>query len=303
MVCDIIALLDGICFHAICRGMKKLPAIAVLCASIMGNIYAQNAITVRGSPVVAKSLILAYAPIKEELGVEFKVVTEGGSSDAIFRMAGGYIDVALSTRYMTAGEKADHPEMTFKEMLIGRQAVAVVVSDTVWRSGIRALTKEQLRGIYEREITNWKQLGGEDRDLTYFNREAGFGVWDLFMIFLYGDARKAPLTKAELLAKSDDVLTTIEFNAGAISVMDIPEIKGESIHALGIKMPDGRIVEPTYQNIDSGRYEMSRPLLVTTGKQLTGKLRKIFDFLLSEKGQDCVKKAGGVTVAELKAAK
>ena len=285
------------------RGMKILSSITALYVLAMGNILAEDAITVRGSSVVAKPLTLMANAVKDEIGVEFKVVTEGGSSDAIFRMAGGYIDVALSTRYMTAGEKAEHPEKSFKEALIGRQALAVVVSDTMWRSGVRALTKEQLRGIYEHEITNWKQTRGEDRELTYFNREVGRGVWDLFMIFLYGDARKAPLSKAEVLLDSKDVLTTIEFNNGAISIMDISDMNGEGIHALGIKMADGSVVEPTFENIASGRYELSRPLLAITGRQTTGKLGKFLNFLLGEKGQAAVKKSGCVTNAELKSGK
>jgi phosphate transport system substrate-binding protein len=285
------------------RGMKILSAIIALCALSMGSLRAEDTITVRGSSVVAVPLALMADSIKEAVGIEFKVVTDGGSSDAIFRMAGGYIDVALSTRYMTACEKAEYPDKTFKETLIGKQALGVVVSDTVWQSGIHALTKEQLRGIYEREITNWKQVGGEDRDLTYFNREVGRGAWDLFMIFLYGDARKAPLSKAEVLSDSGDVLTTIEFNNGAISIMNLSEVKGEGIHALGLKLADGTVVEPTFENIASGRYELSRPLLAITGRQPTGKHRKFLDFLIGEKGQAVVKKAGCVTNAELKAAK
>ena len=283
--------------------MKILSSITVLCVFALGNILAEDTITVRGSSVVAKSLTLASGAIKEDLGIDFKVVTEGGSSDAIFRMAAGFVDVAISTRFMTAGEKAEHPEKTFKEILIGRQALGIVVSDTVWRSGIHALSKEQLRAIYENNFTNWKQLGGEERDLAFFNREVGQGVWDLFMIFLYGDARKAPLSKAEVLTDSGDVRTTVEFNNGAISIIDLTEVKGEGIHALGIKLADGTVMEPTFQNIESGRYELSRPLLAITGQQTTGKLRKFLDYLIGEKGQAFVKKAGGVTLAELKAAK
>ena len=283
--------------------MKILLAITALCAFAMGNILAEDTITVRGSAVVAMSLTLASDAIKEALGIEFKVVTEGGSSDAIYRMAGGYIDVALSTHYMAAGERAEHPDKTFHELLIGRQVLAVVVSDMVWRSGVHALSKDEIRRIYEHEITNWKQLGGEDRELTYFNREIARGVWDLFMIFLYGDARKAPNSKAEVLVSSDDVRTVLEFNAGAISIIDLPEVKGESLHALGIKMADGTVINPTPENIASGRYELNRPMLAITAKQMTGKLHKLFDFLVGEKGQACVKKAGGVTLAEMKPGK
>jgi phosphate transport system substrate-binding protein len=187
-----------------------------------------------------------------------------------------------------------HPEKKFHETLIGKQAVIIVVPDQVWRSGVRALTKEQLHRIYEREVKNWKEVGGEDREITYFNREVGRGIWDLFMIFLYGDVRRAPLSKADVLSNAEEVRMAVEFNGGSISLLEFGDLKGERLHALGIKKEDGTVIEPTPANIASGRYELSRPLYLVTGKAPTGKLRKLIEYMQGEKGQKAVAEAGHV---------
>jgi len=153
--------------------------------------------------------------------------------------------------------------------------------------------------IYEREVKNWKQLGGEDREIVYFNREVGRGIWDLFMIFLYGDVRRAPLSKAEVLNNPDDVRTAVEFNGGSLSLLEYGDLKGDRLHPLGVKLENGTIVDPTAANIASGRYELSRPLYFVTAKQPTGKVRDLIEFMRSEAGQECVRKAGHVPLSDL----
>lgn len=39
----------------------------------------------------------------------------------------------------------------------------MVVSRDVWESGVHALTNEEIAGIYEGRITNWREVGGSDR--------------------------------------------------------------------------------------------------------------------------------------------
>ncbi len=260
---------------------------------------AAELVTIRGSPVVARALSMAIETLSKDYDIEINFVAEANGLETVDRLGREIIDVGLYTRKLLPTETALHPQKRFNETLIGRQAVLVVVPDQVWNSGVRALTKEQFIGIYERDFKNWKQLGGEDRDIAYFNREVGRGVWDLFMVFLYGDIRKAPLSKAEVLNSAQEVSTTVEFNGGAISVLEYSELKRDArLHALGVKLEDGTIIDATPANIASGRYEMSRPLYVVTSKRPTGKVHELVKFLTGKDGQECVRKAGHVPLAE-----
>ena len=250
--------------------------------------------------MAARALAVAAPTLDKDYGIRLNFVAEPSGLDLVDKLGRDVFDVALVTRKLTGQEVALRPEKKFTETLFGRQAVLVVVPDQVWQNGVRSLTKDQLRAIYEDEIKNWKSLGGEDRAITYFNRESGRGIWDLFMIFLYGDVRKAPLSKAEVLNDANDVRTSVEFNGGSISLLEYGEMQGDRVHALGIKQPDGTVVEPTPENFANGKYELSRPLYFVTGKQPTGKIRAFIEFMLGKAGQECVQKSGHVPVMELK---
>ena len=282
------------------RLRKMRHSLPLLCALLVsGSALAQDLISVRGSAVAARALAVAAPILEKEYDIRLNFVAEPTGLDLVDKLGRDVFDVALVTRKLTGQEAALRPEKKFTEMQFGRQAVLIIVPDQVWQSGVRSLTKDQLRAIYEEEIKNWKSVGGEDRAITYFNRESGRGIWDLFMIFLYGDVRKAPLSKAEVLNDGNDVRTAVEFNGGSLSLLEYGEMQGERVHALGIKQPDGTVVEPTPENFANGKYELSRPLYFVTGKQPTGKTRDFLEFMLSKKGQECVQKSGHVPMTAL----
>jgi phosphate transport system substrate-binding protein len=78
------------------------------------------------------------------------------------------------------------------ETQIGEDAVALIVSADVWNGGLKSVTKEQAKGIYESAIKNWKELGGPDKRIAFFNKEPGRGTWEVFANWAYGDHKKAP---------------------------------------------------------------------------------------------------------------
>ena len=280
--------------------MLRLLKTAV-CAmlAISPALHAAEQISLRGSAAAAKPVTAAADQIKKDMDLEFRVVTDGGNAPAIGGMAEDVVDVALSSRTLTARERAAWPDKNFVEQRMGMQALAVVVPEQVWASGVRALTREQLRDIYEGKITNWKAVGGGDEALVFFNRPVGGTVWELLMIFLYEDTRKAPLNETEVVIEASDVAVSVEFNARSISVMEYGNFQEGRLHALGIKLPDGSVAEPTAANIASGRYSIARPLMMITARKPAGNIRKFVEFMLGPKGQDFVKKAGHVPNAEL----
>lgn len=276
----------------------NLIATIVICATAVQA--ADNFITIRGSHLIGQAVADASGAMKESLGIEYRVVGDSSAS-AIYTVAEGIVDVALSTRSLQADERARWPAKTFSESIIGKQAVVLVVAKQVWEGGIRALTKEQFRQIYEGEVKNWKQLGGPDREVKFYNRDVGKGIWDLAMIFTYNDVRRAPLSKAEVLSEAGEVVSAIEFNGGSISLLEYGAFKpGPYIHALGIKLADGTVVEPTPANISTGKYDLSRPLFIITSKRATGKVRNFIEFMQDAKGQAFIKKANHLTLEDLK---
>jgi phosphate transport system substrate-binding protein len=260
---------------------------------------AAEQISIRGSQVGAEPVMAAAWQAKKELDVEFKVVTEGGNAGAIAAVGADIADVAVTSRKTTPQENATWATQAFVQSQMGMQAVLVVVPDQVWNAGVRALTQEQIRGIYEGTITNWKDVGGDDRKIVLYNRDVSGSVWELLMVFLYDDTRKAPMSTAEVIKDAADVATSVEFNSGSISILEFSAFKGGRLHALGIRTADGAIIEPTLENVIAGRYPMCRPLMMITARKPTGTLRRFIEFMLGPTGQEFVKKTGHIPIAEL----
>lgn len=260
---------------------------------------AQELISIRGAQVAAEPVTDAAAQIRKVTGLDFRVVTEGGSGAAVASIAEDITDVALLSRKLLPREHATWPDKTFSEVEFGRQALLIVVPEQVWKSGVRALSKDQLRDIYEGRIKNWKALGGEDRKIVFYNRDVRSSAWELFMMFLYEDTRKAPPSAAEVLVEPSDVTTAVDFNGGSISVLEYGAPRAGTIRTLGIRQPDGTVVEPTPADIASGHYELARPLVIATARKPAGKIRRFVEFMLGEEGQAFVRKTGHISNAEL----
>ena len=276
---------------------------AFLCVALTVTVQARadDLISIRGAEVAAEPVNAAAAQIKKDTGLEFRIVTEGGSGSAVSGIGEDIVDVALLSRKVLAREHATWPGTKFTEVEFGRQALLIVVPEQVWNSGVHALTKDQLRDIYEGRTKNWKALGGQDRKIVFYNRDVRSSAWELLMFFLYEDTRKAPPSEAEVLVEASDVTTAVEYNGGSISVLEYNAKRPAAVRALGIRLADGSVVEPTAKSVASGKYELARPLVIATARKPAGKVRRFVEFMLGPAGQSFVRKTGHVSNAELEA--
>src|SRR5205823_650689 len=126
--------------------------------------------------------------------------------------------IAMTSRPLTPEDRADAPDVTFNEIYLGEQVVAIGVARDVWDGGVHGLTRAQVLGIYERRYTNWNQLGGPDEKIAFFNSEEGRGIWEMFAQWLYGDAKKAPLGKFPKVSTNDAARDTLEFTRGSMAL-------------------------------------------------------------------------------------
>ena len=274
-------------------------AIAAAVLAIAVPARAEELISIRGAQAAAEPVNAAAAQIKKDTGLEFRIVTEGGSGGAVSALGEDVVDVALLSRKVSVREQADWPNRKFHEARIGQQALLIVVPEQVWDGGVHAITKEQFRNIYEGRVKNWKAVGGPDRKVVFYNRDVRSSAWELLMFFFYEDTRKAPPSEAEVLAESSDVTTAVEYNGGSISVLEYSAKRPATVRALGIRMADDSIVEPTAANIASGKYELARPLVIATARKPAGKVRRFVEFMLGPEGQAFVKMTGHLSNAEL----
>lgn len=273
----------------------------LLCLAMFAGAPARATETVRlqGSNTVAEAFKEAAPALKERFDIELKGDSKGGSTVGIYTVASGLAEIAMASRAITPQDRSRFPEKFLHERLIGYQALIVAVPLDVWESGVHALSQKQLLSIYEKKATNWKDFGGADREIRFFNPPRSDGTWEFFTQWLYGDVRHAPLGKSfERVNPGRDTRDAVEFFSGAISVTTRRWVDGKRVFALGLAGEDGEIIEPTEENIRSGVYPIARPLYLITGDRPVGILKKIIDFMSSTEGQEFVKKAEFIGIAD-----
>lgn len=277
---------------------RTLSAIASILA--LGTLASSaDVVRVNGSPAVSMAVTFAGPALKEQ-GIEIKVTVESGSGNAAIALGYDVADIAMMLRPLESGERAQFPDKHFVEERIGSQAIALLVPRDVWDAGVRSITKNQVVGIYEGSIKSWKELGGEDKPIKFYNSERGRGIWEFFARWAYGDQRKAPLgDQFETVVGGEDARNTVEFNAGSCAFAPPRWADGRSVFALAIKDESGAEIEPTAANIVSLRYPLARPVLLVFGNKPIGARKRVLEYMLSEAGQTILTKTELVPLDEV----
>ena len=257
-----------------CLVLSMLPA----CAGLAADDDAPAPPLKIQSVAALKSLLSEAAPKLVEAGIKLKPAAGGGSSDAFAALSVDRADLVLTLRPISGEERAAYPEKTFYEFEIGKQAIALIIPEILWTSGIKSLTREQMAGIYEGRFTNWTQLGGLNRSIKFFNPAQGQGIWEMFAAWLYGDASRAAAGHFEPVENSENAAASVQFNAGGLSAAYLRWANQKDVFALPIKDDAGAAVEPNYENIASGKYPLSRSIYLAVAGRPLGIRRQVIDY-------------------------
>lgn len=203
-----------------------------------------------------------------------------GSGTGIQEASEGKCDIGNSSRKLK-DEEAEKLDAT----VVGLDGIALVVNPA---NKLEDITLEDLAKVYSGEITNWKELGGDDKSIVVIGREDGSGTRDGFESIVMGD--KEP-KYAQELESTGSVINAAATTDGAIGYASLANVD-ETVKALKIGG-----VEATEENVKSGAYEVQRPFICATLKGSDNKLVKAYlDFILSEEGQALVLAQGAVPV-------
>ncbi len=253
-------------------------------------------VQVAGSTTVLPVVSRAAEQFKNATGTSV-VVNAGGSGVGINQLGEGKIDIAMASRDITAHERGKFPGVVFTEWVIGHDAVIPVVSSEIYDAGVTGLSLSQLGAIYSGTITNWKEVGGPDRDILVVDKEAARGTRHVFMQAVLGD-REAEAPGADLvLGSNNEEQTAIAQSDAAVGMLSHAWLNAD-VKGLAIITPQGERIEPVLANIASGRHPITRSLLLITNGEPEGEVKAFIDFILSEQGQNIVEASGYVGVAK-----
>lgn len=277
---------------------KILLAGAVLSLAITAR---ADLLKINGSTTVNLPAAEAAEILRAEKGMQIQIDTQGGSSGGISQLGDGLVQIGMSSKPIAEDDRAKYPKVQFRETHIGEDAVAMIVSADVWESGVKALTKQQIKDIYESKVTNWKELGGSDKRIAFFNKEPGRGTWEVFAKWVYDDPKKSPEVSFPEVGGNEETRNKVASTRGAMSQLSSSWADGKTVYALGLKLDSGEVVEPKPANIANHKYPMSRPLFLLTNGEPTGEAKTFIEFMLAPRGQELVKKSGYLMLSELSA--
>jgi phosphate transport system substrate-binding protein len=268
--------------------MKSLSALFVVAFGLLSlHAQADPVLRLQCTPSLlpfAKDLV---KPLKEQ-GIDVRIADVAGNTQVVNSLSSGEIEVALLTRRMKIDERVGAPDMRFSETVLGVQAVAVVVAKNVWDSGVHALKREQIARFYQNEASRWKEVGGEDRPMIFFEPAHEKGPWEIFATWLYGDIQRAPAVNWQVVNDGPDMQSALQFASGGISVGALRWADRRSAFPLGLIDDAGKTIDPTLENLADGSYPLMRPIVVIFPREPAQEKKKMLEFLVGEKGQKII---------------
>ena len=203
-----------------------------------------------------------------------------GSGSGITAVQEGTCDIGLSSRALKDEEKA----AGLKETVLAYDSIAIIVHTD---NPVSDLTLEQIAKLYTGEITNWKDVGGNDAEVVLIGREAASGTRDGFESIT---GTKDACQYRQELTSTGDVITAVSQNPDAIGYASLASVK-DTVKALNVGG-----VTPSEATVKDGSYLVQRPFVLVTvgGKDLSPAAQAFFDYALSADAASIISAAGAV---------
>lgn len=262
--------------------MKKffgLLTVVVLAICMLVGCAPKETVSTDGSTSMNKVIGALGEAFEADTGitVSYNATGSGAGIQAVFE---GRCDIGLSSRRLKDEEKAKGLE----ETILAYDGIAIIVNS---QNPVNGLDLETIAKIYTGEITNWKEVGGNDRQIVLIGREAGSGTRDGFES-ITGTEGKCKYRQE--LTSTGDVITSVASNADAIGYASLASVKN-TVKAVTV----GGVV-PSEETVKNGTYVVQRPFVLVTkkGVKLSESAQKFFDYATSEAANEIISLAGVV---------
>lgn len=227
---------------------------------IQGNINSQE-INIIGSTSIQ--------PVCEDLVEEYKKshpdatinVQGGGSNMAIKCINADVADIGMCSKELDG-------DYNFTQYELGREGIIVAVNPS---NNISDLSGEEIKGIFGGNITNWNQVGGENKKINVFVREESSGTLDAFKRCIMN--RTPILSEAIVLNSQGSIKQAIQQDTSSIGIVSFSYLDAD-IKALAING-----VYPSENSIANNSYLLQRPFLLLINDNQSKEMKDFIDWL------------------------
>ncbi len=237
------------------------------------------------------------APLAAEIAKRFETehpdvridVQTGGSSRGIADALSGVADLGMASRAL----KPDENEQGLIGHRLAVDGVSIIVNS---KNSLDGLTRQQVVQLFTGEITNWSELGGEDADVVIVNKAEGRATLEVFL--RHFELKNEQIQADVVVGDNQHGLKTVAGNPLAIGYVSIGAAQSEVELGTPIRLVPVDGVEPTAANVASGKFEVTRPLLIVSRGEPTGLAAAFLEYAKSPAVHDLIKAQGFETVEQ-----
>ena len=209
-------------------------------------------------------------------------IAGGGSGAGIKQVGEGLVDIGNS------GRKPKPQEIEKYGLAMHKWAIDGVAPVVNPGNPVTALTAEQLCAVYAGKITSWKALGGEDRAINLYTRDASSGTRAVFWKKALG---KGDISgKANFVSSNGAMKSAVSNDPYAIGYVSV----GYMDKSVAPVVMDG--IRPSLDSVKNSDYKVARGLYSNTKGEAKGLAAKFIAYLLSPEGQKIAAEQGFIPV-------
>lgn len=269
-----------------------------------GPVFAQKKmIQVKGSDTMVNLVqVLAEEFMSKNPGSALAIMG-GGSGTGITAIINGTCDIATHSREWKqkeldlAWEKGVKPRF----FVVAVDGLSIIVNE---KNPLDKMTMPQVGSLYKGEIKNWKVVGGPDKAVSLYGRQSNSGTYTFLQEHVLGN-KNYSLDVKEMNGNAQIIESVIqdEGGIGYVGVGYLYDQNGKirkGIKVLNIsKDASSEAFSPLdKQNIDSGKYPISRPLYEATNGKPNAAIAGFLTFETGPEGQKIVEREGFFTISE-----
>ena len=219
-------------------------------------------------------------------------VTGGGTGVGISALLDNTTDIAMASRPIKFSEKMKIKSAgeDVAEIVVAYDALAVVAHPS---NPVKQLTRQQLEDIFRGKITNWTQVGGDDRKIVVYSRETSSGTYEFFKESVLKN--KNYMASSLSMPATGAIIQSVSQTKGAIGYVGLAYVSPR-VKTLSVSYDGKHYAAPTVENATNKTYPIVRPLYYYYNVKKKAEIDPLIQYILSPDGQDIIKKSGYIPV-------
>ena len=221
-----------------------------------------------------------------------------GSSTGFQDLLAGDTDISMSSRKITADEVAALKSSTgdlstsTQEIIIGLDGVAIIVHKN---NPLDDLSTATLAKIFSGEISNWRQLGGDNMAINLYARDKNSGTWDTFNSLVLKPHKRILTVNSQRFESSSELSQQVALDIAGIGFIGLPYVNNSKALAISAA-ENSTVIYPTRFTIGTEDYALARRLYMYMPSSNQEMAQQFSDFVTSSQGQKVVEQVGLVSL-------